>query len=41
MEIIEIMLMCFSGVSVVVLCTIAFDIGAIKATLKRIENMMR
>ena len=41
MEIIEIILMCFSGISLVVLWTIAFDIGAIKATLKRIEDKMR
>ena len=38
MEIAEFMLMLLS---VVVLCSISFDIGAIKATLKRIEDLMR
>jgi hypothetical protein len=38
MEIIEFILMLLS---VVVLCSISFDIGAIKATLKRIEDLMR
>jgi len=38
MKIVEFILMCLS---VVVLCTIAFDVGAIKATLIRIEDLMR